>query len=194
MKRIILFFLSVGILVSCKRERILEIPAPVVHMDYIDLTGKAIGFNQSFFIDLNKDGRRDIGFGTVLVGDPVAKQDKWQYLVYSDLHSFLPIDADESIPMQNRNDRIPVEDFGNYNWYNAASILLAQKIVPVDGNEYWEGKWRNSTHNYLPVQIQQDGKRYNGWIELSFDIQSQKAIFYRAAISKDAESEVRAGV
>jgi hypothetical protein len=194
MKINILLILPVLIMLSCEKERIHENPKPVVEMDYIDLSGTEIGFNQSVYLDLNRDNRKDIGFGTLLVGDPIAKQDKMQYLVYSDLYSSLPVDAGENIPMQNKNDLIPVENFENYNWYNASSIILAQKIIPLIGSEYWEGKWKNSTHNYLPVQIQKNGKRYNGWIELSFITDSQKAILHRAAISKKAESEVRAGV
>lgn len=182
------------VLLSCKKERRYENPNAGVEMEYIDLSGKEIGFNQSIFLDLNKDNRNDIGFGTVLLGDPVGKQDKRQYLVFSDLYSSLPVDASENIPMQNKNDLIPVGDFENYNWYNASSIVLAQKIVPLDGNEYWDGKWKSSSHNFMPLQILKNGKRYNGWIELSFDTGSQKTILHRAAISKKAESEVRAGV
>ena len=195
MKIPFLFIAVVSAVISCRKEK-QENPGPLpdTGMEYYDLSGKEIAYNQSVSLDLNHDNRKDIGFGTLLVGDPVEKQDKVQYIVYSDIYSYLPVDAEENTPVHNRNELIPVENFGNYNWYNAAFLVLAQKIVPLTGDDYWTGKWRNSSHKYLPIQIRADNKRYNGWIELSFDMNDQKIILHNAAISKRAEREVKAGV
>jgi hypothetical protein len=46
----------------------------------------------------------------------------------------------------------------------------------------------------LPIQIKKDNKRFNGWVELSFDMDAEKVILHRAAISKLPESQVIAGI
>ncbi|MGC4038291.1 MAG: hypothetical protein QM764_20175 [Chitinophagaceae bacterium] len=117
-----------------------------------------------------------------------------QFLVTSDLYSSLPVNESETTPVKNKNEVIPVEDFDSYNWYNASAIILAQKIIPLTGEEYWEGNWKDVSHRYLSVQVKVNNKRYNGWIELSFDKIAQKTILHRAAISRKAECDVSAGV
>ncbi len=195
MKISFLFIAIAFAVISCRKEKQDKpIPVPDNGMEYFDLSGKEIGYKQSISFDLNHDNRKDIGFGTLLVGDPVENHDKIQYVVYSDFYSSLPVDAEENSPVQNKNESIPVENFGNYNWYNAAFLVLAQKIVPLKGDEYWMGNWKNSTHKYLPIQVLTNDKRHNGWIELSFDMSNQKIILHKAAISKRAEKEVKAGV
>ena len=72
--------------------------------------------------------------------------------------------------------------------------MTGAKNSSAAGREYWEGKWKTRSHKYLPLQIQKNGKRYNGWVELSCDTGSQKTILHKAAISKKEESAVRAGV
>ncbi len=181
--------------VSCKKESVERPnPFPGLDMSYIDLSGKEIGPGQFVSIDLNNDNRKDIGFSTVLVGDPIAKQDKLQYTVSSDFFTSLPVDGEENAPAQNKNEIIPVGNFGNYNWYNASAVVLAQKVTPLTGDHFWTGKWKDIQHRYLPVQVLVNDKRYNGWVELSFNTEAQKTILHRAAISRKAESEIKAGV
>ncbi|MBO9564747.1 MAG: hypothetical protein J7621_18355, partial [Niastella sp.] len=61
------------------------------------------------------------------------------------------------------------------------------------GNPYWEGAWKQVHHQYLAIQIVKDNKRYNGWVEVSFDTAGEKLVLHKAAISKEAEKAVIAG-
>jgi len=46
----------------------------------------------------------------------------------------------------------------------------------------------------LPVQVLVNNQRFNGWVELSFDMSAEKIILHKAAISKLPERGVIAGV
>ncbi|MGN6541368.1 MAG: hypothetical protein ACTHKY_11220 [Ginsengibacter sp.] len=163
-------------------------------MLYTDLDNKTVGFNESYSIDLNKDGVTDVRFHTLLVGDPISKQDKRKYLVTSKINCLLPINSNENAPLLYKGEAVPLENFSGYTWYGIAQIELAQKVTGITGNPFWEGMWKSCNHNYLPVQVKLDNQRFNGWVELTFDTNIEKVILHRAAISKLPESEVIAGL
>jgi hypothetical protein len=195
MKMKILLMTAIVFAASCKKESV-EKPntLPELDMSYIDLSGKEIGPGQFIFIDLNNDKRKDVGFSTLLVGDPIEKQDKLQYLVSSDILTSLPVNDEESTRACSKNEVIPIGNFSDHNWYNASAVVLAQKITLLGGDSFWVGKWKDIQHKYLPVQVLVNNKRYNGWVELSFNTETQKIILHKAAISRKAEIEVKAGV
>src|SRR3989337_502102 len=150
---------------------------------YTDIQGQQIKMNMHSSLDLNRDGENDISFGTLLVGDPVFGVDKHQYVVSTGINSFLPVDHDENIPVLQAGDSIPVENFKGYTWYNAAYSILAQKVIGGKPS-YWEGAWKDARHKYIPVQVKNRGLRYNGWVEISFDMVGEKIILHRASLSK----------
>jgi hypothetical protein len=84
--------------------------------------------------------------------------------------------------------------FPAYNWYNAPAILLAQRIELLRGTIYWEGRWKNTKHRFLPFYILRNNKRYFGWIELSFNMSAQKVILHQAAVSTEPDKSVKAGI
>jgi hypothetical protein len=189
----LLLLLAATSLFSCKKEKLTELPVPG-NMSYIDLQNKEILFGKgSVSLDLNNDGRKDLVFGTRLVGDPIDMTDKWQWLVFSDIFTNLPVNAQEEIPILHKSDSIPVNDFNGYTWYQLSSILLAQKVISMSGPDRWEGAWKNVIKKHLPLQVVKNEKRYNGWLELSFDTIGEKVILHRAAICNAAETGVKAG-
>jgi hypothetical protein len=157
---------------------------------YMDLQGQEIKMNMHTALDLNRDGEKDISFGTILVGDPVFGVDKRQYVVSTGINSFLSVDQDEKIPVLQAGDSIPVENFRGYNWYNATYIVLARKITGVDKPSYWEGSWKDARHNYIALQLKNRNLRYNGWVEISFDMAAEKIILHRACLSKQPEKSL----
>ncbi len=163
-------------------------------MIYTDLENKEVKFNEASTIDLNKDGIADIRFHTMLVGDPIAKQDKRKFLVTSKVDCFLPVNPDENAPLLHRGETVPLENFAQYTWYEIAQIELAQKVIGITGDPFWEGLWKSSSHDYLPVQIKVNKQRFNGWLELSFDMNAEKLILHKAAISKLPERDVITGI
>lgn len=190
MKKILIIFGGILFLAGCKKPLT---PAPQ-NMVYTDLYDKKIRFRESFFLDLDKDGIPDIFFHTLLVGDPVAQQDKEKYFVSSRINAYLPVNAQENAPILEKGEPIPINNFNDYTWYEVSLIELAQKVTGVSGPPFWEGTWKSSRHKYLPVQVRVSNSKYNGWIELSFDTDAEKIILHKAAISSEAGIEVIAGV
>jgi hypothetical protein len=180
-------------LFSCKKE----IPTPVTphpEMEYFNLNNREIKANAAgFSIDVNHDGRQDLHFGTLLVGDPIYQVDKLQFLVTTNIAANLPVNSNEEIPVMENGELILPADFNGYHWFELSSIILVQKITSVTQPVFWDGHWKNATHKYLPYQVMVDNKRYNGWVELSVDITAGKLVLHKAAVSKEADRIIKAG-
>jgi len=161
-------------------------------MSYTNLQDTVIHFHRAAKFDINGDGAWDVLFITELVGDPIYKVDKMQWLVSSSFYANLPVNANESIPVLQMDHQIPVKDFSGYSWYNASTICLAQKIIGFDSS-YWDGDWKIASHNFIPIQVVKNRALYNGWIDVSFDASQETLILHKAAISKEAGRDIVAG-
>jgi hypothetical protein len=80
-----------------------------------------------------------------------------------------------------------------YNWFNASSVMLAEKIIEEAGPDHWEGNWKNASHKYLAIQLRKDDLRYNGWVELSFKTDTEELTLHRAAITTEPGKTITAG-
>lgn len=191
---LVLVFMNV---VACQKEDVSQQPVPPgdVHplMSYINLSDTTIVFGKAASYDLDSNGSKDVYFATQLVGDPLRQQDKKQWLAGGSLTTHFPINANESIPVMNAMDEIPVVSFLGYNWYNAPEIRVAQKIISMNMPPYWEGDWKEANHRYIPVQIKTDSALYNGWVEVSFSTDNETMILHKAALSKKANKAIKAG-
>ena len=163
-------------------------------MEYTDLHDREIRADSSnFAIDINHDGRVDLGFITQLVGDPINQVDKHQFIVITNIQANLPVNNLEEVPVMNAGDDIPLQHFNGYQWFELSNVLLLQKIISFTQPPVWEGHWKNAKHKFMPFQLIADSKRFNGWIELSVDEIGEKIILHRLAISKLGEKMVKAG-
>jgi hypothetical protein len=193
MKKFSVIVLSI-LFVGCKKE--INQPAPVPsppNMMYTDLGNLAVRFGQHKSINLNGDNTLDLLFSTMLVGDPVLRRDRRQYFVNADFDVFLLTNPQEQTPGLSKGTLIETADHAGYNWFNASSIVLTEKIVEESGPAYWEGNWKNADHKNLPVQIRKNNLRYNGWVEASFNMNTEELILHRAAIATEAGKTVLAG-
>ena len=182
-------------LISCKKEKTQQ-PPPATHpeMEYFDLNSREIKANSTVFnIDLNHDGREDLAFATALVGDLINHVDKLQFSISSNIDINLPVNEIEEIPVMNNGESIPLENFNGYHWFELSSIVLIQKIISFTQPPVWEGHWKNAVHKYLPFQVIENDKHYNGWVELSVDIAGEKIILHKAALSKEPNKIINAG-
>ncbi|WP_046369401.1 hypothetical protein [Flavihumibacter petaseus] len=169
-----------------------EPPKTQPEMTYIDLGNVTVGFGQAKGVDLTADGQPDLIFGTVLVGDPILKRDRRQYTVVSAQKRNLLNDATDQTPALHQRDGITAAHPG-YLWWDLSSIVLAEKIVTYT-NTFWQGNWKDAGHRYLPIQIDLQGKKYHGWVELSLPGAEEKIILHRAAVSKVPDVAVMAGL
>jgi len=197
MKKYILIASSVFFLTACDKTdfdlgKPNDPPVNLPQMIYTDLGDTSITFGKSASFDLDGNGRKDIYFGTLLVGDPILKQDEQQWLVGSSFDARLPVNEQESIPVLKYQDSILVQDFSGFHWYNASSVLLAQKVIK-EQHSFWEGDWKDASHRFVPIQLIKEDKLYNGWVEISFNKSQAKVIVHKAGVSKEPNRYVSAG-
>lgn len=170
------------------------IPNPLPNMQYTDLHNAEVKKGKYQAIDLDGDGVKDFSFGTYLIGDALNKEDKLRFAAFSNIDKHLLVDDDNASPVLSAGDVVPVQGVAPYEWYQISEVLLIEKVTGMVKPPYWRGAWNDRKNKFFPLQILKNGKRYNGWIELSFDAQGERLILHQAAISKEAETEVRAGM
>ena len=183
--------------ISCKKEKqqVTTPNLPETNMEYFNFNNREIKAGSSgYSIDMNHDGRKDIAFSTLLVGDPINQVDKLQFLVETNVKANLPVGAGEKIPVMKLGDLVQLNDFDGYRWFELSSVILVQKIISFTQPPVWEGDWRNAAHKYLPYQVVVGDKRYNGWFEISIDIARECVVLHRAALSKEPNKIVKAGI
>ena len=177
--------------VACIKKSINDETHPPMHYTYLnDLEVKAMEYSH---LDIDGNGTADFTFHTLLVGDPVLKQDRRQFRVGSKIETNLLSNKVDESPRLVKGERIALRHEG-YDWYEISSVLLTEKVIPVDGNIFWKGLWKSANHHFLPVQLVKAGKVFNGWIELSFSTDTERLILHRAAICLDANAPIKAGV
>lgn len=186
--------LSAVLFTGCKKDD--QVPpvvrTPVQEMNLINLNDIEVKQGMpAMILDLNGDGKNDIAFGTMLVGDPIYMVDKVQFVANSDIDTNMPVNTNEYNPVMNEGDSIPLNDFSGYKWYRLSSVMLMQKIIGMNVPVIWEGNWKNAIKKYLPVQVVKNSKRFNGWILLSTDTINENIILHSAAVCKYPEMGVK---
>lgn len=192
MKKVLSLALAVLLLAACKKPKPSQPGFPHPQMQSLDLHDESIRFGQIKKIDINSDGIDDFLVSTLLVGDPVLERDRRQYYISSSTESRFLQDGNNQSPILNKGDQIMLQHPG-YGWFEVTSLLLAEKIVPMIGNPFWQGAWKQANQHYLPVQVKKNGSIFNGWIALSFDTMQEKIILHKAAICTEAGRTIKAG-
>jgi hypothetical protein len=180
--------------VACGKEPPIELPPVSTHpqMAYRDLGNKEVKYGQYQKVDIDNDGTEDFRFSVLLLGDPILQRDRMQFYANSNIkRNLLNNQVDES-PMLHKGDSIALSHPG-YKWWEISSIVLVEKIIDNNG-DHWEGLWKNADHQYLPVQVEKNGKLFHGWIELSFDTIREVMILHKSAISTEENKTVKAGI
>jgi hypothetical protein len=145
-------------------------------------------------IDVTQDGRYDLIVGTQLVGDPLYRVDKLQFLVTSSFYTNLAVNRFEQSPVLNHSDAITAHNMQPYEWYNASQIQLMQRSNFVNGDIRWDGLWLQRNRKYLPFQVTKNDGVYTGWLELTTDYNRQSVIVHRAGIHKQPNTTIYAGL
>lgn len=161
-------------------------------MRYTDLQNAEIKYGTLQRLDLDGDGTTDFSFQTQLVGDPILVRDRLQFYVPSKIKTNLLNDANDESPVLSKGEPIMLSHSG-YTWYEISAIVLTEKVTTMTPPAFWQGRWTEANHQYLPVQIEKAGKVYMGWIELSMNKAAEKMVLHKAAISLVPSQTVRAG-
>jgi hypothetical protein len=162
-------------------------------MEYVNLNDKQLKYQNNFVLDINKDNRTDLVFHVQLFADAM-NQVRRQFDVYSTIYSNLLVSDDNQAPVLNKPDTIPLNNVNGYSWWAVSAVTMIERIENIDGSIRWDGLWKNAVKRYLPIQLIKNNQRFNGWVELSADINNEAIILHRAAVSKYPETIVRAGM
>ncbi|HKZ65321.1 MAG TPA: hypothetical protein VJ111_03145 [Chitinophagaceae bacterium] len=193
MKKLLGLLLPVLLLTACDDKDTIQPPSSIhPQMRYTELSDISIKFGQQKSLDIDGDNIKDLLFSTVLVADPIARVDKRRYFVTASFDVFSLTNEQEETPALNAGDTITINNPPGFNWYNASSPVLAEKIIEETGSAHWEGNWKNTNHNFFPVQVRKNDLRYNGWVEVSFKMDSEELVLHRAAIAIDPGKDVKA--
>ncbi len=98
----------------------------------------------------------------------------------------------ETTPDLQKGAFISHTDMPDFEWYPALGFTLMRHVTAGE-QTYWEGSWKDRDHRYLPFELMIEGKKHLGWVELFADTQTGKILFYRAAVSKEPQTRIRAG-
>src|SRR5688572_27190300 len=99
-------WLTVAIGVACIKRAAEEAPHPSMHYTY--LNDLEVKLNEYSHVDIDGNGTPDYTFHTMMVGDPILKQDKHQFLVGSKIESSLLNDNNDQSPKLDKGDVINV--------------------------------------------------------------------------------------
>jgi hypothetical protein len=193
MNKLLLLAFTLFLFSSCEKNPVCEEPEnPYARMHYTDLQNFEVKYGTYKRVDVDGDGTTDYSFETLLVGDALGQRDRLQFYANSKIETYQPVNESEQVPQLSAGEMVRMQ-YPGYTWYEITAIVLAEKITPVTGQPYWDGQWKTASHKYLPIMIRKNGQRFYGWVELSFDTAAEKMILHRAAISIEAEREVKAG-
>ncbi len=196
--RIFYFVCIVFLATACKKRDIFPMPQPVdpstPEMIYQDLNNKTVKYGQAdVSIDLNQDGKKDIWFGTLLVGDHILKLDRVQFLAYTNIYTRLAVNINEHTPRFSNGDVIPIENFNGYEWWGFTELNLVEKVIPDLNPFFWRGTWFDVKRKYIGVQVTVNNQPYNGWVEISHDPVTETVVLHKSAVCKIPQTAVKAG-
>ena len=187
-----------ALLLSCNKDKdhlntVPSDPKPP-QMHYIDLQNREVSSQQGQLVDINSDGQNDFLFATRSIGDPIEIVDKIRFSVFSGIYSSLFVGNQNNSPVLNEGDKINGQTKLPYEWFIVSEVELAEKVIGMDHPPFWRGDWKDVDHKFLAVQITKEGKLFHGWIELSIDKNNEKLILHKAAICKEENKEIKAGL
>ena len=192
MNRFSILLLSFILISACSKKNDEVQPGP--NMKYTDLHQAEVKLGTTQRLDLDEDGTIDFTLQAILIGDPVAKEDRRTFVAGSTIDTYLlGIDNTEIGKRLNEGELIGLVPPGGFEWFQVALVVLTEKIISESNPPYWRGEWKDASHQFLPVQIGKNGSRHNGWIEISTDTDGERMILHKAAISIVPNTDVRAG-
>lgn len=187
----IVWIAGILLMMSCRKaDNDLWINPP---MKYRDLNNQIVGENGRVILDLNEDGKNDFRFSEWEYASNAHNAMIQEFYVFTYEDAYTLTDWHEFTQALNKDQVITVQAPLNYEWANVSQTKFVQQIRPTGGPNSWHGPWKNVQHKFLPVQITIAGKRHNGWVELSMDVDRKELTLHRAAWSEKPGVHILAG-
>ncbi len=145
-------------------------------------------------IDFDGDRFPEFIFEILPVGDGINRLDKFCYNVKTTRFTALPVNENNEVPHVSQGVPVPLTGFKGYEWWPGNEITLFTKVVSQSGASWWEGNWMDKEKRYLPFQVLRTDGVYAGWLEISTNTRTEKAIIHRAGISPKPNVAITAGL
>lgn len=191
-----LIFLSVALLIflgftSCDRAKENEEDElSSSNIIYKNMGDVEIAFNKSISCDVDDDGINDFTIGSQKIISTSEQSTNNRYFFTGSFRLYSPIDNMEQTRLLSVGDIVSENNFPTYEWFNSSKIILVEKVIPLSGNIFWKGEWRDVSHMFMAFAVEKNEKRYYGWLELSFSKEKEAVILHRSAISSQAETSI----
>jgi hypothetical protein len=181
MKHKLILLISIGVIISCQKKNTVEEPPHPV-MRYQDFQDQTISLSDPpLFIDIDNNGADNLILSVNVSFNPSTGVTEKRADIICIAGTYIPIMSGTQAPILNYGDKISINEFAGYSWYNAWRAILASKqLSPQPGD--WIGNWNNKTHKYIPFLLDPSGIVRYGWIELSFDSATEKITVHKTGI------------
>jgi hypothetical protein len=183
MKKILFGVVAVALtaLSSCEEENTL----PQNEIIYINLSDRAVAYNQSQTIDLDNEGQPELSFSVILAQENGTNQ--LQYRVYALRSNKVFEVAGRALKMAEGQMIEPGNPFDK----NVAPLVSR---IESNGAITWQGDWLDANRGFLGFQFQlSDGLTRYGWVRMSFDRATEKLILHDVAYRQQAQVGIAAG-
>lgn len=191
-KQIILVAMTMMSIISCSKKETINTPRSI---QYINLNNTAVTSNNVLSIDLDTDGTTDFIVTKELRETNAGQDDILEFRVIAAQQNRVLVQDNGTPARKEAGVMIRSEDENGYTWdATTPAVIINRVLTPDPANSYWEGTWLQQYNKYLPIQFLKEGKKYNGWIKLSFsDVLPSRVIVHDAAYNKIADQPIQAG-
>lgn len=191
-KQIILVAMTMMSIISCSEKEPISPPKSIL---YINLNNTAVTSNNVLSIDLDSDGTTDFVVTKELRETDAGQDDILEFRVIAAQQNRVLVQDNGTPARKEAGVIIRSEDENGYQWdATTPAVIINRMLTPDPANSYWEGSWLQQFNKYLPIQLLKEGKKYNGWLQLSFsDVLPSRIIVHDAAFNKIADQPIQAG-
>lgn len=191
-KQIIVAALTMITIISCGKKEPISTPKAI---EYVNLNHTAVTTNNVLSIDLDKNGTTDFVVTKELRETNAGQDDILEFRVIGAQQNRVLVQTDGTPARKDAGSIIRTEDEQGFSWdATTPAVIINRVLTPDPANSYWEGSWLQQFNKYLPIQLLKEGKKYNGWLQLSFSNElPSRIVVHDAAFNKIADQPIQAG-
>ncbi|MET7000035.1 hypothetical protein [Chitinophaga defluvii] len=188
MKSYLFLIASCLLLQSCFNDP----PPEPVNYTYKSLRDTTSSYLHPFELHMFADTSADFYFTVGLTHDTRGTHANFFMLPLKS--NRVQVKGEGDIPVFANGDAISGTLATPYRWDKITGKfceLIVKDPPPIDST--WEGAWSGAVKKYIPVQLHDHNKVYNGWISMSIDTVARKMILHEFGWNKIAGENAVAG-
>jgi hypothetical protein len=147
---------------------------------------EAFKFGETFYLDIDKDGKDDFQFTTVNINKEGSIHTKYLVNTLGE-NELLTVDGAAAIS----NEGAAIEAWGNEAWSKDSGEIIEQVF---DGSrEKWNGTWSGDRDQYIGIKLVKGENAYEGWVNVSIDQEKATAFVHGYGINRNPNGAISAG-